>query len=190
MNNSQLIKSSEGGDKTHRKNEILKKLKTSPYRDRKERNPTRIPGTCEWFLTHKSFQEWQQSTSSSMLWVSADPGCGKSVLAKHLVDFVLPSNPSRTTCYFFFKDDFEDQRSVRGALCCLLHQLFTQKSILFSDRILNQFESDRENLTTSFSELWDILIAATEDEHAGEIVCIFDALDECDGQERLRFKRL
>jgi len=124
-----------------------------------------------------------------MLWVSADPGCGKSVLAKHLVDFVLPSNSSRTTCYFFFKDDFEDQRSVRGALCCILHQLFTQKGILFSDRILNQFESDRENLTTSFSELWDILIAAAEDKHAGEIICIFDALDECDGQERLRFEK-
>ncbi|RYP51482.1 hypothetical protein DL768_003166 [Monosporascus sp. mg162] len=173
-----------GDDKRRRKNEILKKLKTSKYKDRKDRNPARIPGTCEWFVTHKSFREWQQSKSSSMLWVSADPGCGKSVLVKHLVDSVLPTTASRTTCYFFFKDDFEDQRSVRGALCCVLHQLFTQKEVLFSDKILGQFEADRESLTNSFAELWDVLIAAAEDENAGEIVCIFDALDECDDQER------
>ncbi|RYP21591.1 hypothetical protein DL767_009231 [Monosporascus sp. MG133] len=167
-----------------RKNEVLKKLKTSRYKDRKDRNPTRIPGTCEWFVTHTSFREWQQSKSSSMLWVSADPGCGKSVLVKHLVDFVLPTTASRTTCYFFFKDDFEDQRSVKGALCCILHQLFTQKEVLFSDKILGQFEADREGLTNSFAELWDVLVAAAEDGNAGEIVCIFDALDECDDQER------
>ncbi|RYP69685.1 hypothetical protein DL771_005964 [Monosporascus sp. 5C6A] len=119
-----------------------------------------------------------------MLWASADPGCGKSVLVKHLVDFVLPTTASRTTCYFFFKDDFEDQRSVKGALCCILHQLFTQQEALFSDKILSQFEADREGLTNSFAELWDVLIAAAEDENAGEIFCIFDALDECDDQER------
>ncbi|RYO88653.1 hypothetical protein DL764_008704 [Monosporascus ibericus] len=178
-----------GNDKACRKNEILKKLKTSKYKDRKDRNPTRIPGTCEWFITHKAFREWQQSKSSSMLWVSADPGCGKSVLVKHLVDFVLPTTDSRTTCYFFFKDDFEDQRSVKGALCCILHQLFTQEEALFSDKILGQFEADREGLTNSFAELWSVLIAAAEDENAGEIVCIFDALDECDDQERFYLQK-
>ncbi|RYP09068.1 hypothetical protein DL765_008590 [Monosporascus sp. GIB2] len=157
---------SAGNDKARRKNEILKNLKTSRYKDTKDRNPRRIPGTCEWFVTHESFREWQQSKSSCLLWVSADPGCGK------------------TTCYFFFNDDFQDQRSVRGALCCILHQLFTQKEALFSDKVLDQFKADRESLTSSFAELWDVLIAAAEDENAGEIVCIFDALDQCNDQDR------
>jgi len=43
-----------------------------------------------------------------MLWVSADPGCGKSVFAKYLVDSILTITESRIICYFFFKDDFED----------------------------------------------------------------------------------
>lgn len=65
---------------------ILKTLHTSPYLDRKNRNPDRVPWTCQWFVDQQLFQQWRESTSSSMLWVSADPGCGKSVLAKHLVD--------------------------------------------------------------------------------------------------------
>lgn len=181
------IHQNSGDDETYtRKSAILQRLRTLDYKERMERNPERISGTCEWFVTHKSFKEWQQSKSSYMLWVSADPGCGKSVLAKHLINSVLPTTDSRTTCYFFFKDDFEDQRSVNGALCCILHQLFKQKNILFSDKILKQFEADRENLTSSFGELWDVLISAAGDENAGEVVCIFDAFDECDDYGRFQ----
>jgi hypothetical protein len=101
-----------------KKLQLLKKLYTSSYRDCKDRNPKRLDGTCEWFTNHPPFRNWQESKTSSLLWVSADPGCGKSVLAKYLVDIMLPSTKSRTTCYFFFKDDFEDQRSAASALCC------------------------------------------------------------------------
>jgi hypothetical protein len=119
-----------------------------------------------------------------MLWVSADPGCGKSVLVKYLVDSILTTNESRTTCYFFFKDDFEDQRNAITALCCILHQLFMQKRILLSEEILEQFEVDGERLGSSFSDLWAILLSAAEDKNAGEIVCLLDAIDECEDYGR------
>ena len=119
-----------------------------------------------------------------MLWVSADPGCGKSVLAKYLVDSVLATTESRTTCYFFFKDDFEDQRTVVSALCCILCQLFTQKRILLSKAILEQSEVSGETFTSSFGELWNTLLSAAENKSAGEIVCLLDAIDECDDHGR------
>src|SRR4029077_3389876 len=130
----------------------------SPFRDRKDRNPDRIQGTCEWFVAHELFRDWKERRSSRMLWVSADPGCGKSVLAKYLVDSVLLTTESRTTCYFFFKDDFEDQRTVVNALCCILHQLFMQKRILLCETILERFEVSGEKFNSSFSELWDTLL--------------------------------
>ncbi|KAF2473981.1 uncharacterized protein BDR25DRAFT_312139 [Lindgomyces ingoldianus] len=163
---------------------FLKSLKTSPYQDRKDRNPDRVPGTCDWFVSHKVFRDWQESKSSRMLWVSADPGCGKSVLAKYLVDSVLPITESRTVCYFFFKDDFEDQRNVVSALCCILHQLFKQKRTLLSDTILDQFDIEGETFTSSFSDLWQTLINVAKDENAGEIICLLDAFDECEDQGR------
>jgi ankyrin repeat domain-containing protein 50 len=164
--------------------EILKRLKKSPYRDRKDRNPDRIQGTCEWFLAHDLFRDWQECRSSRLLWVSADPGCGKSVLAKYLVDSILATTESRTTCYFFFKDDFEDQRTVVSALCCILCQLFMQKRILLSEAILEQFEVGGETFISSFGELWGILLSAAEDRNAGEIICLLDAIDECEDHGR------
>ncbi|EGX46852.1 hypothetical protein AOL_s00097g278 [Orbilia oligospora ATCC 24927] len=161
--------------------EILRKLDKSPYQDRKDRNPDRVSGTCEWFVGHELFKDWQENKTSTSrtLWVSADPGCGKSVLVKYLVDSILPTTESRTTCYFFFKDDFEDQRSATIALCSILRQLFIQKRILLSETIIEQFEI-AEGPTSSFSGLWNILLNAAKDENAGQIVCILDAIDECE----------
>ena len=170
-----------------KKLQLLKKLYTSSYRDRKDRNPKRLDGTCEWFINHPLFRNWQESKTSSLLWVSADPGCGKSVLAKYLVDTMLPSTKSRTTCYFFFKDDFEDQRSAASALCCILRQLFMQNDALLSGKVLEKFEADGEKLIGSFRDLWDILINAAADHNAGEIICILDALDECEDKGRSQF---
>lgn len=146
-------------------------------------------GTCQWFVTHDCFQQWRESLSSNMLLVSADPGCGKSVLAKYLVDSELPTTDSRTTCYFFFKDDFEDQRSARSALCCILHQLFEQHAMLLSNKIVERFEASSGHITGSFVELWEILLAVSQDKNAGEIICILDAFDECEDQGRSEFIR-
>lgn len=113
-----------------------------------------------------------------MLWVSANPGCGKSVLARHLIDSMLPVEGSRTTCYFFFKDDFEEQQRATTALCCILHQLFTQREDLITEGILYIFEIYKERLVHLFDQLWDILYMAT-DKADGEVVCVLDAFDEC-----------
>ncbi|KAL9473864.1 hypothetical protein ACSS6W_008244 [Trichoderma asperelloides] len=177
------------GSRREREIEILRRLYKLPYEDRKNRNPDRAQGTCEWFVAHKHFQEWQESKQSTTLWVSADPGCGKSVLSKHLVDSILPSSASRTTCYFFFKDEFEDQKNVVNALCCILHQLFKQKRVLLSEAILEEFEIYREEITGSFGKLWDALLSVAENRSAGEIVCVLDAIDECEDRGRSQLAR-
>ncbi|UDD64869.1 hypothetical protein AFCA_012070 [Aspergillus flavus] len=146
---------------------------------KKNRNPDRTPGTCEWFISHPIFQDWESSQTSRLLWVSANPGCGKSVLAKYLADFLPKLDVSRAVGYFFFKDDYEDQKSITNALCCILHQLFDKKRHLLDDTILERFEMN-ESVTSSFSELWNILLKAASKENAGEIVFLLDALDECE----------
>ncbi|KAK8054583.1 hypothetical protein PG994_009650 [Apiospora phragmitis] len=163
---------------------FLRRLHTSPYEDRKNRNPKRVDGTCEWFTTHNRFQNWQ-AEASAMLWVSADPGCGKSVLAKYLVDDVIASNTTRTTCYFFFKDDFDDQKTLESALCCILHQLFIQKPDLLLDKFLDGFREEGGQLFSSFDGLWRTLIESVGQHKHGEIICILDALDECREHKRL-----
>jgi hypothetical protein len=172
----------ETTNKRDGEDDILRRLYTVPYEDRKDRNPSRVQGTCNWFTSHELFKEWEESKSSRVLWVSADPGCGKSVLVKYLVDSVLQTTESRTVCYFFFKDDFPDQRNVVGALCCILRQLFMKKISLLSDEILRQFLTGGETFLNSFSELWKTLVQVSKDPNAGEIICILDAIDECEDQ--------
>lgn len=79
-------------------------FKTSAYRDYKDINPLRVDGTCQWALQHPRFINWQRNEHSNLLWISADPGCGKSVLSRSLVDQDLQSYRA-TICYFFFKDN-------------------------------------------------------------------------------------
>ncbi|KAH7000503.1 ankyrin repeat-containing protein [Ilyonectria destructans] len=164
-----------------RKTMLLGRLFTSPYEDRKNRNPPRVEGTCEWFTSHPHFRHWQEKEDSAFLWVSADPGCGKSVLARYLVDEKLQSTTApKTICYFFFKDDFDDQRSPESALCCIIRQIFIQRPELLTEDIVKVFQEGGETIFSSFSSLWGILIGSTSGHSPGEIVCILDALDECE----------
>jgi ankyrin repeat protein len=168
--------------------QFLNTLYKCHYRDCKDRNPVHLNGTCKWFTKHLQYQKWL-SQDSGLLWVSADPGCGKSVLIKHLVDNILPGSDERLLCYFFFKDDFGDQRTSTGALCCILRQLFMQEPALFTDNVLETYERDGEHLLNSFSDLWQMFLDVAKSSHAKEIICLIDALDECEEQGRREIVR-
>jgi ankyrin repeat protein len=152
---------------------LTDKSKDATYEWYKSRVEDRVEGTCTWFLQHPHFLEWVEQDSGPLL-VSADPGCGKSVLTKYLVDHVLPG--SGTVCYFFFKD--RDQNTVRQALCALLHQLISKKPALIQ-HAMKQYEKDGQGLIYSTNSLWTILQDAVQDEQAGSVIILLDALDEC-----------
>ena len=158
-------------------------LRTSDYEKYMARNPDRVEKTCQWFLQHPKFHNWRDSMTASLLWVSADPGSGKSVLSKSLVENELLRSESRSTCYFFFKDDDVNQKSATKALCALLHQLFSQNNLLIKHAMPN-FHREGQTLCDLFGKLWSILTNAAADPEAGEIVCVLDALDECEESGR------
>ncbi|KAI0102193.1 hypothetical protein GGR51DRAFT_528100 [Nemania sp. FL0031] len=152
---------------------LTSSAKDATYEWYKDRIEDRVDGTCEWFLDHENFQRWLEQDFGPLL-VSADPGCGKSVLAKYLVDHRLPR--SSTICYFFFKD--EDQNTVRQALCALLHQLFLQNPSLIK-HATDQYNKDGKGMIYSTKSLWTILNNAIRDPQAGSVIMVLDALDEC-----------
>ncbi|PVH83321.1 hypothetical protein DL98DRAFT_569779 [Cadophora sp. DSE1049] len=116
--------------------------------------------------------------ASSMLWVSADPGCGKSVLTSFLVDAQTSDNTGATICYFFFKDDNDQQRRSNYAVAAILHQIYTSQPGLIK-HALKWHQAKATSVSTSFPNLWKVFIETVEDEHARDIICLVDALDEC-----------
>ncbi len=166
-------KLSEAESKCHQLFRLTSSQKDVTYEWYKDRVEERIEGTCMWFLQHEHFQMWLKQDSGPLL-VSADPGCGKSVLAKYLIDHALPG--PATICYFFFKD--QDQNTARQALCALLHQLFQMKPSLIK-HAMTQFREDGLGLTNSTKSLWKVLRNAVQDPQAGPIIIVLDALDEC-----------
>ena len=164
---------------------FLQALYNSKYEEHKSRNPDRVPGTCQWFLRNKKYTTWKENKLSDLLWVTADPGCGKSVLSKSLVDNELRSSPSSTTCYFFFKDDSVDQKSGPNAICALLHQIFCayRKPVLLQKGV-DVFKSRGAKMFDSFPVLWELLLEIAQDPDANEILCVLDALDECEEHDK------
>ena len=182
---------------------LLKSL-ASDYKTDKDKIRERVNGTCEWFLQDERFHRWRDNESSSLLWISAGPGCGKSVLAKTLIDECLLASASAlhtTTCYFFFKGEENEGEENKGkknkgeenkgeenqrkkaamALSAILHQLLDQNPELASNA-LPTHKTFGDELRNAFSELWEVLIKTAEDENAGHVICVLDALDECEAQ--------
>ncbi|KAG7007336.1 hypothetical protein G7Y79_00010g028370 [Physcia stellaris] len=166
--------------------DLLRALRASnPYRDQMERTPSRHPDTCLWALNHVLFHNWRNDARAKLLWISADPGCGKSVLSKCLIEEQLVAmDPQHDIiCYFFFKDISPDSRSITKALSAILHQLFTRSPELVV-HAESAFADNGIEMSSMFDTLWDILMDVAKDPRVGRIICILDALDECEESQR------
>ncbi|KAI9659868.1 MAG: hypothetical protein M1821_001220 [Bathelium mastoideum] len=152
-------------------------FKTSTYESFKDINPSRVEGTCQWVVSHPQYIHWNTKDYDDLLWISANPGCGKSVLAKSLIDNELRATDQHTVCYFFFKDN-EEQNELPIALCALLHQLFSHQPQLIQYAI-PVWDRTGDKLTKEVPELWRILLTAARSDVVHDVTCVLDALDEC-----------
>lgn len=162
-------------------------FKTSDYEEHKNRNDIRVDGTCRWVLDDPKFVDWRANPGADLLWISADPGCGKSVLARSLVDRDLRIDSPASAysiCYFFFKDN-DVQNRLSTALCAILHQLFAQKPSLIQHAI-PAWRQAGDRIKTEVDTLWRILEAATAEKQTWTVICVLDALDECRDEDRSR----
>ena len=169
-----------------REEQLLQCL-SARYEEQKNINPKRVDRTCEWFLQSAEFQKWSNAKRSCLLWLSAGPGCGKSVLSRCLVDedMVDRSLSTSIVCYFFFKDGLKGQTTAANAMCAINHQILAHYSdAALMAHSLERFRVHGEKLADMFSELWANLLQSARDPIPGEVICILDALDECQPDER------
>lgn len=159
---------------------------SNPYENQKGRTAKRVLETGKWFLENDKFIDWRENEGPDLLWLSAKPGSGKSVLAKTIIDeglAILSHQKQSAVCYFFFKDISPYQRSAVSAISAILHQLFSAFPSLVKHALMPYHLNGKE-LLHLFDEMFGILCQAATDPTVGQVVCILDALDECSDEDR------
>ncbi|KAI9744634.1 MAG: hypothetical protein M1818_002163 [Claussenomyces sp. TS43310] len=159
------------------------------HSEQKDTNPSREKDTCLWVLNNPRFRDWRDKSTSTLLWVTADPGCGKSVLSRALLDEgLLASDPKNAvTCYYFFKDISDDLRSVTKALSALLQQLFSAKGTAhLIKHALPMFQANEEKIPATIEAMWAIIESIAADSECDNVVFLLDALDQCDSKGRIK----
>ncbi|KAF4880032.1 Ankyrin repeat and KH domain-containing protein 1 [Colletotrichum siamense] len=89
-------------------NDIVEWLAVTRYRDHHRmlvQSRSRLPDAGQWLLNHSEYQNWQSSSSCSLLLVHGIPGAGKSTLSSVVVDALLESasnTPDHAPFSFFY----------------------------------------------------------------------------------------
>ena len=113
--------------------------------------------------------------------MTADAGCGKSVLSSFLVDHLRSEISELETpalvCHYFLKDS-SAQGNATNALCAILNQIFTDSPNLLP-HAFEGYESHGSAFLESFDVLWKILLSLLQDRIRKGIFLVLDGLDEC-----------
>ncbi|KAB8225515.1 hypothetical protein BDV33DRAFT_198430 [Aspergillus novoparasiticus] len=104
----------------------------------------RTPDTGTWLIRHKTFCEWMDSASSSILWLRGYPGTGKTFLTSHVIDHTS-ANPTCTLkqgfAFFYCYREEELRCKSLPVLRCFVRQLAGPLS-------------DRQSVRISLQEAW------------------------------------
>ncbi|KAM3526251.1 hypothetical protein MY4038_006903 [Beauveria bassiana] len=180
--------------------ENLKRV-AGKYETGKDGNLRHVEGTCEWFFGNNDFCDWRDGTDSGLFWVSADPGWGKSVLSRALIDhghlkstvstFDMTSSGATVqerdniVCYFFFKEDVQGRTRLVNAFSAILHELFAQDTTnQLIQHAVAHHKLNAKFLPEEFILLWNILVACSSSYSGEGVICVLDALDECEREDR------
>lgn len=170
------------------------KLDTS-HAFQKDRNTKCAPETGQWFFHHPKYEYFRDMKGLQILLVTAEAGGelmswntmagylliyktgGKSTVMRTFIDRLQESVERPIVAYFFFKDDDDQLRSYEDALSSIVHQLLVQERS-FVKHAKGLYKRYGHGLRYQSQEMWNIITASAA-ETQRDIVCVFDAADEC-----------
>ena len=145
----------------------------------------RHPGSGEWFLNSTEFSTWKSKTKA-LLWLSGNPGCGKSVLSSTIIldqqRISAPSQDGQVLLYYFFDFNDKGKCTVEGLIRSLVYQAYCEipdargiLSSLYSSCQGGKSQPTLRSLSQSLGEMLD---------QKRPVCIILDALDECGDREK------
>ncbi|KAI0445831.1 ankyrin repeat-containing domain protein [Xylaria telfairii] len=166
-----------------RKTDLMKSLSFPSMYSREWNIQSAKYKTCEWILQHPVYLTWldldRYSQSQGFLWIRGKPGAGKSTLMKFISTRLLENHP--TVVSFFFNARGDDlEKSVEGMYRSLLHQLLKNlPDLQLLDHPHLHFLASGSHLEWTIGFLQELFSTAIARLGQQELICIVDALDEC-----------
>jgi ankyrin repeat protein len=151
----------------------------------------RVGHTCEWILRREEFSAWCFGNDSQLLRLTGPPGIGKTMMSTFLIELLkgkVERSDDHMLAYFFCDDKIQDRKMPTAIIRSLVWQLLLQRNELF-EHMRPDYEKHIKgrifiDLFDNFTTLWRIFQDMLQDERAGDIFIVIDALDECDKSTR------
>ncbi|KAF4948995.1 hypothetical protein FGADI_9280 [Fusarium gaditjirri] len=132
-----------------------------------------VQGTWDWVLQTPEFVRWRTS-DDHFLWISGGVGSGKTMLAVYLTEQLqLTLASDEIMLYYFFDARLDVRNDAEWFVRSVIYQLI---------QLVKECKGRHHYPwgTTRFQVLWDIFIGMLQDLRETQIICVLDALDECE----------
>ncbi|KAH6193751.1 hypothetical protein HBI15_234950 [Parastagonospora nodorum] len=156
--------------------------------DYKAQLPKPVQGTCSWVLNNPAFLAWKNTTESDLLWVTGEPGSGKTMISVYLTDYLELDSTTRVKpqVFFFFCDDkIQLQRDPKSILRGIIWQIVRLHRDLIK-YVKHRFDQEGPCLASSFSALWELFLKVVSESTSGSVRIIVDALDDCKSSNEMK----
>lgn len=174
-------------DKRHeveKDHECLRNLRVTDPRNDKERIKAKTGGLledcCLWILKNDEFMRFRNERQSRLLWISGDPGKGKTMLLCSIID-ELESDGSNCISYHFCEASSDILSSAVSVLRGLIWKLVEQEPLLVK-YVRKKYDASGKALFSdgnAWNALKEIATAIFQDPAVEGATIIIDALDEC-----------
>jgi len=164
-------------------------LYSTGLEDYRNQLPKPVEGTCSWILNDPQYMSWLTSNETGLLWVTGEPGCGKTMLSLYLTEHLAIESPSSSgpeVFYFFCDDKVGTQRDAKEMMKSILHQILLRHRSLIK-YMKSRWEATGHHLVDSFHALWEIFVRIVKEARLGSFGIIVDAIDECEPNTRRLF---
>ncbi|KAK1478787.1 NACHT and TPR domain-containing protein, partial [Colletotrichum abscissum] len=153
---------------------------------------TRTAGTCEWILQDPALQAWIAG-DVRFLWISGNPGTGKSYLTSRMVswgrDLLDEQQTTSMMGYFFFRQNNPESRSVVQAIKDMAYQI-SEQDVFYGKQLVQNISSSDEIKTVSSAFRKLLEDPCKPDKWKRHIYLLVDGLDEAEPREVTEFLSL
>ncbi|KAL8818633.1 MAG: hypothetical protein Q9223_002770 [Gallowayella weberi] len=143
-----------------------------------------LQGSCQWLLQRQAFQDWVSDapTTSGILWLTGNPGAGKSILASYVIA-LLKKRSFFGSCQFHF---FLAGHQTKRTLAYLLRNVALQVALsheIFCTRLLELHENTgivfgQQKATIIWEKIFEGILFRLP--FRDPLFWVFDGLDEAE----------